>query len=61
VLEFSAEAEVRFADLKQQRIKIGAPDLKIASIVLVVGGTVVTRNRRDFEKVPGLMIEDWSL
>jgi tRNA(fMet)-specific endonuclease VapC len=61
VLEFSAEAEVRFADLKQQRIKIGAQDLKIASIVLVVGGTVVTRNRRDFEKVPGLMIEDWSL
>jgi tRNA(fMet)-specific endonuclease VapC len=61
VLEFSAEAEVQYADLKRQRISIGAQDLKIASIALAVGGIVVTRNRRDFEKVPGLSIEDWSL
>jgi tRNA(fMet)-specific endonuclease VapC len=61
VLEFSAEAEAHYADLKRQRVNIGAQDLKIASVALAVSGTVVTRNRRDFGKVPGLFIEDWSL
>jgi tRNA(fMet)-specific endonuclease VapC len=61
VLEFSAEAEVHYADLKRQKVNIGAQDLKIAAIALAVSGTVVTRNRRDFGKVPGLFIEDWSL
>jgi len=34
-------------------------DLKIASIVLVHGATLLTNNVRDFEKVPGLKVEDW--
>jgi tRNA(fMet)-specific endonuclease VapC len=59
--EFSAEAEDCFAALKQQKVRIGAQDLRIAAIALSVNGTVVTRNRRDFEKVPNLLIEDWSL
>jgi tRNA(fMet)-specific endonuclease VapC len=61
VLAWSAEAERCYVGLKQQRIKIGAQDLKIAAIALAVGGTVITRNRRDFEQVPGLKIEDWSI
>ena len=61
ILEFSTEAEDCFAALKQQKIRIGAQDLRIAAIALSVNGTVVTRNRRDFEKVPNLLIEDWSI
>jgi predicted nucleic acid-binding protein len=35
-------------------------DLRIASIALVEGATVLTANASDFEKVPGLTIDDWT-
>jgi tRNA(fMet)-specific endonuclease VapC len=61
ILAWSAEAERCHLELKQQRIRIGAQDLRIAAIALAVGSPVITRNRRDFEQVPGLPIEDWSI
>lgn len=60
VLAWGSEAERIYGELKQRRIRIGAQDLRIAAIVLASDGTVVTRNRRDFKQVPGLLIEDWS-
>jgi tRNA(fMet)-specific endonuclease VapC len=39
--------------------KIGRADLLIASIALANRATLVTRNRRHFEKVPGLAVVSW--
>lgn len=60
ILSFSEEAEDYYSNLIKQRIRIGTQDLKIASIVLSINGILVTRNFKDFQKVPNLNIEDWS-
>ena len=40
--------------------RIGRGDLLIASIVLANKATLVTRNVKDFQKVPGLQLENWA-
>ncbi|MGE0882915.1 MAG: type II toxin-antitoxin system VapC family toxin [Blastocatellales bacterium] len=60
VLEFDETAAAEFERLQKQRIRIGSMDLKIAAITLAQNATLLTRNTKDFSKVPGLLIEDWS-
>ncbi|MGL6338244.1 MAG: type II toxin-antitoxin system VapC family toxin [Waterburya sp.] len=61
LLNFTEDASVVYSELVRQKIRIGTQDLRIASIALAVEGIVVTRNRRDFEKVPKLQLEDWTI
>ncbi|MGH8070917.1 MAG: type II toxin-antitoxin system VapC family toxin [Candidatus Entotheonellia bacterium] len=60
ILDFDTMANTRYEALRQQRIRIGIQDLRIAAIVLSVSGILVTRNAGDFRQVPDLLIEDWS-
>lgn len=60
VLDFTQEAINRYLAFRSAKIRIGTQDLRIAAIVLAVDGILLTRNRHDFEQVPGLKFEDWS-
>ena len=60
VLPFDAAAATVFDGLVAQGVQIGRMDLRIASIALSRGMILVTRNARDFAKVPDLQIEDWT-
>ena len=48
-----------FERLRQQRVRIGTMDLKIAAIALGYNALVLSDNLRDFQQVPGLHAEDW--
>jgi tRNA(fMet)-specific endonuclease VapC len=65
VLEFDAAAYDCYMTLLEQNPTLRKSrlrnDMRIASIALANDATIVTRNRRDFELVPGLTIEDWSI
>ena len=52
-------AQIR-ADLTSKGTPIGGNDLLIAAIALVDGLTLITHNIREFERIPGLKIEDWE-
>ena len=59
VFDFDASAAEQFDRLRLARIRVGTMDMKIASIVLAANATLLSRNRGDFEKIPGLVVEDW--
>ena len=60
-VNYDLRSEAQFQQLRALRLRVGTQDLKIASVALVNNVTLLTRNRRDFAKVPGLSLDDWSL
>ncbi|MCU0713960.1 MAG: type II toxin-antitoxin system VapC family toxin [Pirellula sp.] len=61
VLPFSFTASEVFEDLKRTKIRVATMDLRIASIAISKQMTVVTRNTIDYERIPGLMLQDWTV
>ncbi len=59
ILRFDESAAEQFQELRQQRIRIGTQDLKIASIALENEAILLSANARDFSQVPTLQVEDW--
>jgi tRNA(fMet)-specific endonuclease VapC len=60
ILPFDAPSQIEFKRLRRQRIRIGTMDLRIASIAVATQSTLLSRNLRDFERVPGLDVQDWT-
>ena len=62
--DFSSKASEYYgkirADLEKKGQVIGANDMLIASIVLSEDGILVTHNTREFRRIEGLRIEDWT-
>jgi tRNA(fMet)-specific endonuclease VapC len=59
VIRFDEMAADKFQELRRQGVRISSTDLKIASIALVNNATLLSANLRDFDKVPGLVVENW--
>lgn len=53
-----ASASIR-ADLKRRGLPVGAYDLLIGGTALAHNLVMVTSNRDEFDRMPGLTVEDW--
>ena len=60
LLPYTPAAHDHYLRLKSQKLRIGTRDLRIASIALAHGATLITRNRRDLNIVPSLQLEVWN-
>jgi predicted nucleic acid-binding protein len=65
VLPFDVDAAYVYGRLRSELESRGTPlaeaDLRIASVALARGLTLVTGNVRHFSRVPGLTVENWLL
>ena len=64
VLPFEAEDAAHAGDIRAHLERKGTPighyDYLIAAQARRRGATLVTANRREFERVPGLLVTDWT-
>lgn len=58
VLAFNKSAADVDSELRRNCTRVGAMDLRIATIAIANQITLLTRNSVDFERVPNLLIDD---
>jgi tRNA(fMet)-specific endonuclease VapC len=59
IMPWSKEAATVQQQLRRSKLRLGTMDLRIACIVLANNATLLSRNLRDFNKVPNLRVENW--
>ena len=57
---YNDQAAHVFASFPAPVKRIGTQDCRIAASAIAVGWIVVTANRKDFSRIPGVQWEDWS-
>jgi tRNA(fMet)-specific endonuclease VapC len=60
IMPYSLAAIAKYDGLLRMKLNVRRNDLRIAAIALTHNATVVTANVRDFARVPGLLVEDWT-
>jgi tRNA(fMet)-specific endonuclease VapC len=59
IVLFDERSAEQFDALRAAKLRLGTMDLKIAAIALAHQALLLSANRRDFERVPGLHVENW--
>jgi tRNA(fMet)-specific endonuclease VapC len=63
VLQFSPRAAAHYGKIRANLRRVGTPvgfhDMMIAAHARSEGLTLVTNNRREFDRIPGLQVENW--
>jgi tRNA(fMet)-specific endonuclease VapC len=57
VLSYTSLAESLYQQWRQQGIRGSTHDLRIAAICVAHDAKLISRNRRDYERIPGLTVE----
>lgn len=64
VADFDQKAAWKFGEIRSALERAGKPigpyDMQIAAHALALGCAVVTNNLREFQRVPGLKVENWT-
>ncbi len=64
VLDFPSAASQIYGDIRTRLKRAGTPignyDLLIAAHALFANLVLVTNNTKEFQRVPGLLLEDWT-
>ena len=45
--------------IRTRKIDVDLPDVQIAATVIAHNDTIITRNIKDFSRIPGLRVETW--
>lgn len=61
VMKYDGEAAEEFSRLRHLRLRVGPMDLKIASIAISNNAVLLSRNLKDFTRVPILDVYDWTI
>jgi len=60
ILAYTLQADLHYRQWRQERLRISTHDLRIAAICVAHTARLISRNRRDFGQVPGLLVEFWE-
>lgn len=61
LVSFDQKAAEVYDELNLKKLRVGSMDLRMASIAIANQMTLITQNTVDFERIPGLLLQDWLL